>query len=384
MLDTDFALSELPDLHEILARLNSQSVASRITFAGNTVWLVTGYDEVRELIADDTHLSAPAAYSEILKPSMGEVLATMTGAKHRRNRKVVAGVFFPKKIAQLAKTVFQSEALLLTHALHDCSTVDLVQEYTRPYTFNNIARLLGLPRQDVDLLEGWAERIMHSFVDLPAAIAAKNEMGEYLAPLVSQRRINPEDDVISLLTNASVDGDQLSDEEVFAFCRNLFPAAIDTSTNSLGSLLAKVLGNANLRQLSLESDIDRSAIIEELLRWEPPLVMVPRKCVDSVTIGGQQIESGEDVQLCIAAANNDPKRFPSPREFNHQRSFRQHLSFGHGEHFCLGSHMARSVLETGLKVLLEQLPDISLLADEPIEITGGVLRGPRRLLATPG
>jgi cytochrome P450 len=381
MTEIDFALSELPDLHEILAELSIQNVATRVTFAGKPIWLVTGYDEVWELMAGDSSLSAPAAYKELLQPSMGEVLATMSGVKHRRNRKLIAGGFFPKKMAQLAKTVFQDEALLLTKTLLGRTEIDLVSDYTHPYTFNNITRLLGLPREDADLLEDWAERIMHSFVDLQAAIAAKDEMGEYLMPLVRERRKNPKDDIISFLVGVDVEGDHLSDEEVFSFCRNLFPAAIDTSKNSLGSLIAVVLGNPALRRLSLGCDSDRAAIIEELLRWEPPLVMVPRKCVTPVTIGGHRIEAGEDVRLCITAANSDPKKFESPREFNHQRSFRQHLTFGHGEHFCLGSHMARSVLDTGLRVLLEQLPEIKLLKYEQIEFVGGVLRGPRRIEA---
>ncbi|MEH6519416.1 MAG: cytochrome P450 [Halioglobus sp.] len=377
MSDIDFATEELKDLHEVLAELGSRDIASRILFAGKSIWLITGYDAVRQLMADDSQLSAPAAYDDLLKPSMGEVLATMTGAKHRRNRKLVAGVFFPKKMAELAERVFRKEALLLTESLRGRTSVDLVQDYTRPYTFNNITRLLGLPREDAPLLEGWASRIMHSFIDLPAAIAAKEEMGEYLLPLVSARRLHPEDDVISLLVGIDIDGDRLSDDEVFAFCRNLFPAAIDTSTNSLGSLLAVVLESPRLKRLALDSEAERAAIIEELLRWEPPLVMVPRTCVNQITLGGCKIEPGEDVRLCISAANNDPGRFPNPREFDHERSFNQHITFGHGEHFCLGTHMARRVLDTGLTVLLEQFPEIALDSDAEVEITGGVLRGPR-------
>jgi cytochrome P450 len=359
MNSIDFAIEELPNLHELLAQMNQQGPVSLINFAGKQIWLVTGFEELRQVMADDEYLSAPAAYQELLAPSMGEVLATMTGPRHRRNRSVVAKVFFPKKMRQLAETVFSDEAIKLAKSLQGRSELELVEDFTRPYTFNNITRLLGLPATDATLLRDWAERIMHSYIDLPAAISAKDEMGEYLVPIVAQRRASPLDDMISLLTLAEVEGEGLSDEEVFSFCRNLFPAAIDTSTNSLGSLLAVVLGDAKLRELALADDAaGREALVEELLRWEPPLVMVPRQCVKPLSLGGHNIQVGDDVRLCISAANNDPSVFVEPRRFDPQRE-NSNLAFGHGEHFCLGSHMARRV-------------------------SGGVLRGPKAIWVTTG
>jgi cytochrome P450 len=306
---------------------------------------------------------------------MGDVLPTMTGSRHRRNRAVVANVFFPKKMRQLAETVFADEAQKLVRDLRGRDEVDLVSEFTRLYTFNNITRLLGLPSEDTLLLHDWAERIMRSYIDLPSATAACAEMGEYLTPLVAQRRQSPADDMISLLVQVDMEGQGLSDEEVFGFCRNLFPAAIDTSTNSLGTLLSVVLADPQLKTMAIADDKQREALVQEALRWEPPLVMVPRRCVAQVTLGGHTLQPGDDVRLCLTAANNDAGVFEQPRKFDPHRD-NSNLSFGHGEHFCLGSHMARRVLETGLKVLLEEHPDLTLSADKTVEIAGGVLRGP--------
>jgi cytochrome P450 len=111
--------------------------------------------------------------------------------------------------------------------------------------------------------------------------------------------------------------------------------------------------------------------------------MVPRKYERELVLWGQTIRRGDDLRLCITAANNDPAVFEQPRRFDPSRG-NSHLAFGHGEHFCLGSHMARRVLETGLKTLLQGFPDLVLIKERPVQICGGVLRGPATVWAKPG
>jgi cytochrome P450 len=169
---------------------------------------------------------------------------------------------------------------------------------------------------------------------------------------------------------------------VLAFCRNLFPAAIDTSTNSLGSLLRYALADRALwRALPFDRKL-REDSVNELLRWEPPLVMIPRRCVQEVELGGQQLAVGDDVRLCITGAHDDPKQFPNPRAFMVDRGG-SNLTFGHGEHFCLGTQMARRVLEKGIEILSGRYPEMKLCEEEENEILGGVLRGPRSLWVAP-
>lgn len=380
MSEIDFAIGEFPDLYELLEQLRQQAPVVQVNFAGVPTWLVLGNAEVRQVIGDDEFLSAPAAYKRLLEPSMGEVLPTMTGARHRQNRAAVASVFFPRRMRELAETVFADEARQLVEGFTANQALDLVSHYTRHFTFNNITRLLGLPAADSPRLHDWADRIMHSYIDLPAAISACEDMGEYLGPIVAARRAKPAQDMISLLLETEVEGVALSDAEIFAFCRNLFPAAIDTSTNTLGSLLAVVLGDPALREIARGGGKPLEGLVQEVLRWEPALVMVPRECVRSFELGGARINQGDQVRLCIAGANSDPAVYTRPREFDYTRSG-SHLAFGHGEHFCLGSHMARRVVETGVQVLLEHFPDTRLDPGHEVAICGGVLRGPRELWA---
>ncbi len=378
----DFAVEPLPNLHEVLAGLRAREPVSRILFAGQPIWLVNDYETVSRHISSDEVLSAPAAYEQIVKPAMGNVLPTMTGKQHRLNRAVVSRVFFPGRMREYAETMFAEEAEKLADGLLGQDRVDLVSSFTRAYTFNNIARLLGLPSRDVEKLQDWADRIMRSYIDLPDARAAGQEMGDYLLPTVQSRRAHPEDDVLSLLAHSEVDGEGLSDDEILGFCRNLFPAAIDTSTNSLGSLLVVALGEREFwRALPRDRKLREDAF-HELLRWEPPLVMIPRRCVDDMELGGQHLAAGDDVRLCVTGAHDDPKHFPDPRAFKLDRGV-NHLAFGHGEHFCLGTQMARRVVEKGIEVLSSRFPDMRLCPDEKAEILGGVLRGPRSLRVAP-
>jgi cytochrome P450 len=379
---TDFAIEALPNLHEVLAELRAVEPVSRILFAGKPIWLVNDYETVSRHIGSDDVLSAPDAYEHIVKPAMGNVLPTMTGEQHRLNRAVVSRVFFPGRMREYAESMFAEEAEKLADGLAGHSRVDLVASFTRSYTFNNIARLLGLPARDVTRLQDWADRIMRSYVDVPDARAAGQEMGKYLLPMVKSRRAQPRDDVLSLLAHAEVDDEGLSDDEILGFCRNLFPAAIDTSTNSLGSLLVVALQDREMWRALPQDRKLREDAVYELLRWEPPLVMIPRRAVHDMELGGQHLSAGDDVRLCITGAHDDPKQFPEPRAFKLDRGV-THLAFGHGEHFCLGTQMAKRVVEKGIEVLCRRFPEMVLCPDEKAEILGGVLRGPRTLQVAP-
>jgi len=384
--EIDFALDDVENLHDILEDLrNEYGAVVKVSFAGFPTWLINSYDTVLHALSDEEHLSCPEAYKLSIGRSMGTVMATMKGKQHRLNRAVVSSVFFPKAMRTLAETVFQEEANKLVDRLEaklqSGATADLMTEYTKPLTFNIITRLLGLPVSDQEKLMHWADLIMASW-DMENALRGRDELTRYLEPIIEERKSNPGDDFLSMLATAVVENEEgekesLSDEEIFSFVRNLFPAGIDTSTKSLGSLLAVVLSDQKWKTYSLKSSENLEKVVNELLRWQPPLSMVPRRCVKEINIDGQDIQAGDMVMLGISGGNNDRQTFDSPREFDPERNAKI-LSFGHGEHYCIGTHMAKRVLETGLKVVLERLPELRIA--EPVAFVHGVLRGPRQLM----
>ena len=212
---------------------------------------------------------------------------------------------------------------------------------------------------------------------------AKAGFDAYMIPLIERRRADPASDVVSTLATAQLEGVALSDEEILSFCRLLFPAGSDTTYKNLGSLLSFVLGDERLCEMARGTDAEREALVQEGLRIEPPTALLPRMCARDCDLGGERIAAGDWILFGISAANNDPEVFPEPRRFDPSRA-NKHLAFGHGEHFCLGSHLARRELEAALKTLFEVYPRIRLAPGERVEIVSAVLRGPRALWAEPG
>jgi cytochrome P450 len=378
----DFAHAELPDLHAVLDELRARAAVVRVVYHGAPCWLITRFAELRAAFADETRFPSEAAYRVHSEPSMGRTMQTMSGELHRVNRALVSNAFFPKAVRGYAEALVEPEAERWLRAIAGSTRVDLVQAFTRPYPFSVITRLLGIPVTDERLFLEWALKLIDYPWDPAGAMAAKAGFDAYMIPLIASRRATPAADVVSTLATARLDGVALGDEEILSFCRLLFPAGSDTTYKILGSLLANVLANPSLRERAAGSDADREALVQEGLRIEPPTALLPRRCAQACELGGQRIEAGDWILFGIAAANNDPLVFADPRRFDPART-NKHLAFGHGEHFCLGSHLARSELAAALKLMFRLYPHIRLCADAPPEIIGAVLRGPRTLWAEP-
>jgi cytochrome P450 len=381
--DIDFATAPLPDLHAVLDVLRERGAVVPVRFHRGPCWLITRFAELRQAFSDEEHFPSEAAYRIHSEPSMGRTMQTMSGEVHRLNRALVSAAFFPKAVRGYVGPLVEPEARRWLRAFAGRSRVDLVKDFTRPFPFSVITRMLGIPVHDEQLFLEWAIKLIDYPWDPEGALRAKAGFDAYMIPLIARRRADPADDVVSTLATARLDGVALSDEEILAFCRLLFPAGSDTTYKNLGSLLAFVLADERLREMARGSDADREALVQEGLRIEPPTALLPRLCAKECELGGQRIGAGEWILFGISAANNDPSVFAEPRRFDPARSAK-HLAFGHGEHFCLGSHLARRELEAALKTLFEVYPRMRLAPGEPIEIVSAVLRGPSALWVEPG
>ena len=269
----------------------------------------------------------------------------------------------------------------LCHALVDefsqAGQVDLVRQFNKRLPMAVICRLLGLPREDDASFERWAIDLIRYPWDPEAAQAASRQFTKYLEPLVEARRAAPEDDLLSSLCLQEVEGQRLTNDEIFSFVRQLFPAGADTTYLGLGSLMVGLLGTPGSLE-ELRGDLRRqAAAVEEAMRWEPPTSLLPRMTVQGGEFGGEELGADTVVLLGIAAANRDPEVFADPDRFDIGRETAGHLSFGYGNHFCIGSHLARAEMCTALEVLLERLEEIELLT--PPIMQGAVLRGPDQL-----
>ncbi len=217
-------------------------------------------------------------------------------------------------------------------------------------------------------------------VDMDRATVASGELREMLTPILAERRSDPRDDMISLLATAEQDGQRLTDEEIFSFCRLLLPAGAETTYRSSSNLLYGLLTHPD--QLDAVR-ADRSLLVaatEEGIRWEPPLLVITRGVTRDTDLAGTALPRGATVVCNLGSANRDEGRWLDSGSFDIFRERRPHIGFAHGAHMCLGMHLARMETQVALNALFDRLPELRLDPDAPAPfISGHLFRAPPRL-----
>ena len=379
--ENDFAL-DVPGFHEELARLRQEHPVAYVPFHGGTAYMLTSYHDVERAFLDEATMPAEAAYRLHSEPVMGRTLQCMTGREHTRNRALVFPAFRARLMPDYVAPILAPTAHRLIDQFVDRGHADLVAEFTKQYPFTVITRLLGIPSRNEGDIQRWALALLTYPWDPENALAASREFTDYLTPIVASRREAPGDDLISTLATAVVDNERLTDEEIFSFVRVLFPAGADTTYLGLGSLLYALITHPEAMQRVRRDPDSRRLAIEEALRWEPPVSLMPRFAPVDTDQFASPIPGGSHVLFAIAAANRDPSVFPEPNRFDIDRENKGTLTFGFGMHFCVGAHLARAELATALDVILERLDDLQLVGDAPTRMVGSVLRGPDTLPVT--
>jgi cytochrome P450 len=315
-------------------------------------------------------------------PIMGEhIMLGMDDPEHKRYRAIVSTAFRQKVLAQWEQELVVDVANELIDVFADRGSADLVREFNFPFPTKVISGILGLPREDYRQFQRWTTAILSFFTKLDEAIVASQEVKEYMAVILAERRREPREDLISELAQAEMDGERLSDEEIFSFLRLLLPAGVETTYRATGNMLFSLLSNPEQLE-AIRSD--RTLIpqaIEESLRLETPLLNITRLATKDTEVGGVPIPAGSTVMLMLAAANRDEDRYPDPDTYDISRETpKPHISFGQGPHACLGTHLARLEMRVALNLLLDRLPDLRLDPDgDDPHIRGQVFRSPTSL-----
>jgi len=382
----DAVSGDVRDPYAELAQLRRLGSVQRLDMSGmphdesKPVFMVYRYDEIAQVLRDNQTFSS-SIIIEFFGDALGKhVMLGMDEPEHRRYRSLVSTAFSQKALARRQHELVERVASELIDRFADRGRAELVREFTFPYPTQIIAGLLGLPRADYPQFQRWSISLLSITVNRERATAASAALREYFVPILAARRQEPRDDLISDLARAEIDGERLSDEEIFSFLRLLLPAGIETTYRSTGNLLFGLLSNPE--QLDAVRS-DRSLIpqaIEEAVRWEPPLLTITRVATRDTELAGVPIPAGSAVMPMLGAANRDEDRYPAPDRFDIFRSPKPHISFGHGVHLCLGIHLARLEMRVALDLLLDRLPGLRLdpEGDDP-HIRGQVFRSPTSL-----
>ena len=349
---------------------------------GQEVFFVYRHEDIAQVLRDAETFSSAHIIDLIMGPVMGEyIMLGMDDPQHRRYRALVSTAFRQKVLAQWENELVVGVATELIDAFAGRGRAELVREFTFPFPTQVISGILGLPREDYRQFQRWSTAILSFFTKLDEAVQASQEVKDYMAVILAERRREPREDLISELAHAELDGERLSDEEIFSFLRLLLPAGVETTYRATGNMLFSLLSNPEqLAAVRADRDLVPQTI-EESLRLETPLLNITRLATRDTEVAGVPVPQGSTVMLMLAAANHDEARYGEPDQFDiHRENPKPHISFGHGPHACLGTHLARLEMRVALNQLLDRFPNLRLdpAADDP-HIRGQVFRSPTSL-----
>jgi cytochrome P450 len=343
------------------------------------VYTAFTFDAVQAVLRDGEIFSSKG-YEDVMGQVMGHTILEMDEPEHHHYRGIVQQAFSRKTMERWEVEAITPIVDEHIDAFIDRGHAELVRELTFPFPVRVIARLLGLPKEEMTNFHRLAVELISVGFDMDRGVAASRALGDYFGAILADRRQHPADDLMSTLAQAELDGQHLTDDEIFAFLRLLLPAGAETTFRSSGNLLFGLLNNpAQLDALRKDRALMPQAI-EEGLRWEPPLLTIIRTATRDTEIEGIPIKAGSMIVINMGSANHDEKYWKDPEAFDIFRPPRQHLAFAFGPHMCLGMHLARMETRIVLERLMDRLPNLRLDPSEPAPfITGMTFRNPDRL-----
>jgi cytochrome P450 len=346
---------------------------------GRKTYTAYSFDAAKAVFTDNITFST-RCYEEVVRPLQGPTILEMQEPEHAVYRKLHEFAFARSSMKRWDAELVGPLVDRTIAKFRDAKRADLVDAVFMPIPVRVIAALLGLPESDVGEFHRLAIDLLGFRGDMERAMKASAEMKEYFIGVLADRRKAPKDDMVTILSQAEIDGVRMSDEQIYGFMRNLLPAGAETTSRSTASLAMALLTHPD--QLDAVRK-DRSLLpqaIEEGIRWETPLLNFMREVSCDTELAGVALPKGATMMLSLGSANHDETRWKDPEAFDIFRERKPHIGFGHGAHVCLGMHLARLESTKIFNTLFDELPGLRLDPDAPAPyVTGTMFRSPPRL-----
>ena len=339
--------------------------------SGQGGWCVTRHAEVAAVNRDNLTFSSARGGTMMhdMPPEALEqqrlMMLNMDPPLHTRYRLLVNKGFTPRMVSRL-----EERARALTNDILDAvcekGECDFVTDIAAELPLQVIAELMGVRPEDRHLVFDWSNRMIGSedpeyHASPEDAMVASMELFAYAHQLVAEKRAEPGEDILSVLTNASVDGEQLSELELDLFFLLLTVAGNETTRNLISHGMLALIEHPDQRSLLLEDPSLVGGAAEEMLRWASPVMHFRRTATRNTVIGDQPVAEGDKVVIWYVSANRDERVFDDPGRFDITRSPNDHVAFGAGgPHFCLGANLARMEIRVMFEELMRRLPDVEL------------------------
>ena len=310
-------------------------------------------------------------------------LLNLEGQLHKELRGLVAKAFLPRSVQQLLPFMEETSNKLFNNLKG--TEFDMLKDYAQPYSVSIIGKLLGVPESDHLEFLDWSHKIvkMYDFEvsdeNANNAEEAAKQFIEYTQNLLDKRREDPQDDMITRLSQVSEDNNFLTDDQIICTVILLLNAGHEATVNTLGNGLHALLTlNKSFEEIKNETE-DINDVVEELIRYDSPLQFFQRYALEDIEIDGHNISKGSKVAILLGSANRDPRIFENPDQINFKREMKDHSSWGGGIHFCIGTHLAKLELGVSFNHILEK--QFSLI-EEPSRTGAFGIRGFKNLLVS--
>ncbi len=365
-------------------------------------WAITKHEDIVKISRQPgKNLNAPrlAVFPEFTPPEEDKRIArhllVMDRPDHTRYRKLAAAYFTPRSIRRLESNIERITREILDElTLEETSEIDFVTTVSAPLPLAVLADMLGVPREDWQLMFRWTNAIVGSEdpeyrqgeTSEDSAGGARKSLFEYFWKMAEERRREPRDDIVSVLANAKLEGEDVPPFELLSYYFLLVVAGNETTRNAMsGGLLALTENPGEFEKLRRNPELIPLAA-EEIVRWTTPVIQFCRTPTEDLELRGQKIRAGESMCLFYPSANRDEEVFEQPFAFRVDRQPNRHLAFGIGEHFCLGANLARLELRILFRQLAERLVEVETTG--PVErlrssFLGGVKHMPIRYRLSP-
>ena len=344
--------------------LRTHRPVHRGEFAGRPSVYVSTFADVMWALRHPEVFSSAEALD--ISPDQPLIPLQVDPPEHTQYRRLLNPEFVPREIAQLEPDV-RSLVRSLLDGFADRGACDFHEEFATPLPSTVFLALMGLPQDDLATFLRWRDQTIRPDVapgDLEGAARIREQTGHeitaYFEALIDEKIANPDDRLMTRIINASIDGRRLSRKELLGICHLLLLGGLDTVTATLDCMISWLAEHpVERRRLADDPSLVPSAV-EELLRHETPVVVVPRVMKQGVTMGGVELKAGDPVTIVLGAANTDDAEFGDAEGVDLARDPNKHVAFGAGNHLCLGAHLARLELRVALEEFHARIPDYRL------------------------
>jgi cytochrome P450 len=295
---------------------------------------------------------------------------------HAKYRRLLDPEFSPKKMAAL-----EPEARALVNDIIDrfveSGACEFHEDFATPLPSTIFLALVGLPQSDLADFLRWRDDTIRPVASSAEEAdekrqAAGRAINDYFVAALEEKRVRPDDRLLSRVGTGEVDGRPLTQSEKLGICHLLLLGGLDTVTATLDCMIAYLAQHPDRRQAIVDNPELMSPAIEEMLRQQTPVMMVPRIIAKDHELGGVHMTAGDSATLMIGAANCDESEFSSSGDVMLDRGANRHLAFGGGAHRCLGSHLARMELRVALEEFHKRIPDYKIVDGTEIHFSAGI------------